>query len=126
MDKKFTKNKKDYPDHHNPAHPPNALPFLLPTDDSMTALQRLATSLSNLPPSKRISDDLEGKLLSDPEYIMLSGVFNSIFLCPMLVYARHYCETFKLMEQVDEQEDDVNGVPPVIIDVGMDESHNNE
>ena len=85
----------------------------------MSALQRLASDLSNLPPSKRITDDLESKLLADPEYIMLSGVFNSIFLCPMLVYARQYCETFKLIEQGDEQ-DDV--VPPVIIDI--DEPHN--
>jgi hypothetical protein len=80
----------------------------------MVALHRLASTLNSL--SVNVNEELETKLIMDPEYIMLSGVFNSIFLCPMIVYS---CQYTKLLindpiEHDDEEESD--GVP-VIIDV---------
>lgn len=55
-------------------------------------------------PTEGLTQEEEHKLVSNPEYALLGGIFNSLFLCPTLLHARTY---FAVEENQTPDDDEI-------------------
>ena len=87
-------SQKDYPEEYDPNDLPESLPLLLDQPASLAALQKLCATFAEIQledkESEPLTEEEESKLVASPEFALLGGVFNSIFLCPMLLYSQKY------------------------------------
>lgn len=79
--------------------------MLLPRQETFNALSRLNNCLSTSRVSRAaiLNSEEESRIVNSPEYALLGGLFNSLFLCPTLLHAQNYFSqlTFEEDEPTD-------------------------